>query len=241
MVAGEAVMTGRAMNKLCVLGLSVSLFLGAALAWGQDSIVMHGIVSDYAGNPVSGAEVGIYRSRNVKKPADFVSNRTGKDGVYQVALPAGAYWGVALLRKDGRKFGPLGPGDKYSGEAVEVLVEGQELEMDFAVLDLREAARKVQKKNEELVRVSGRVLDDKGRPVEMAYAMANPVNRFKEMPRYLSAWTGVDGAYVLFLPKGAFYFGAATGFPPDSAYILHQDVTLEGDLAGYDIVVPVEE
>lgn len=226
--------------KLSALLWGAGMLLGPAPVWGDGSIVLHGTVTDYAGNPVAGAEVAVYRTRNVKKPADFVSNRTAADGTYQVALPAGRYWGVALLRKAGRRFGPLELGDKHSGEAVEVVIEAQALTLDFTVLDLKDAARQVQKKNEELVRVSGHLLDEKGQPLALAYVMANPVSRFKELPRYLSAWTGADGAYVLFVPKGKFYLGAATGFPPDPAYVLPHDLTLEQEVSGYDIIVPAD-
>ncbi|MDP2106087.1 MAG: hypothetical protein Q8J76_08855, partial [Desulfobulbaceae bacterium] len=38
--------------------------------------VLSGVISDVNGQPVRSAEVSLYRSKNVKKPADFASNRT---------------------------------------------------------------------------------------------------------------------------------------------------------------------
>nr|MBF0222380.1 carboxypeptidase regulatory-like domain-containing protein [Desulfobulbaceae bacterium] len=224
---------------LCCIAF-LTLVGGVALAAGS-TFTFSGEISDVEGAVVSGAEVSFYKTSNVKRPADFVSNRTGAEGKYQVVLPEGVYWAFATLRRDGRKFGPLGLEDKHSGTPVEVEIgPDEELLMDFVVMDLREATKKIQKKNDTLVRVSGRILDQKGSPVVMAYAMADTVKRFKEIPRYLSAWTDETGQYLLFLPKGRYYLGVLTGFPPDADYSLTQELLVDDDRSGLDVILSDE-
>ena len=220
-----------------LVGLT-TLLLFALPVSAQQSFILTGKITDVDGKPVAGAEISVFRGKNSKKPADFASNRTTDNGKYKVALPAGQYWAVAVLRKSGRRFGPLELGDKYSGEAVELEIgPDQQLEHDFTILDLRDAAMQAQKKNENLVRLSGRVVDKFGKPVFLAYVMVDSAPKFKDFPKYISAWTGNDGEYLLFLPPGRHYLGAETGFPPDSAYILHSELLLEKDHEGFDLIL----
>ncbi len=198
---------------------------------------MDGRIVDALGKPVSGAEVYLYRSKNVKKPADFISIKTGSDGFYEVILPVGDFFGVAIFRKSGNKFGPLDAGDKHSGEPIEVEFAGDDIHLDFEVVDLREAARKVQKRNEELFRVSGTLLDESGAPLSMAYAAADKFKKTKNIPAYLSAWSDKSGEYALFMPKGKYYLGGEVVFPPDPSYILGKEINLESDISGIDIVL----
>lgn len=222
------------------LAIVVAFTAGGVVSAAGSSYTFSGLITDAGGQPLTGAEVSFYSSSNVKKPADFVSNRTASDGAYRAILPAGDYWAFATLRKDGRRFGPLGLEDKHSGEAVSVRVgDGEDMHLDFVVLDLRAAAKKVQKKNEALLRVSGRILDGSGAPVPLAYAMADTVQRFKEFPKYLSAWTDASGEYLLFMPKGTYYLGASAGFPPDAAYSLTQELVVDKDRSGQDMVIHV--
>jgi len=220
-----------------LIAMTVALALPTAPSWAAD-FTLHGVVSDVDGRPVAGAEVALYRSKNVKKPADFASSPTGADGAYSMTVPAGQYWAVAVLRKGEKRFGPLDLGDKHSGEAVEVVVGPEtELKRDFTIMDLREAAKQNQKKNMDLVRLSGRILDQDGKPVAMAYALADIGQHFKEMPAYVSAWSDDSGGYLLLVPKGRLYLGAATGYPPDPDQALGKEVELAKDMDGIDLVV----
>ncbi len=216
----------------------LSIFTTMPVLAGQ-VFILNGVVSEVDGQPVKGADVLAYHSKNVKKPADFSSNRTGSDGTYKLALPAGHYWLVAIYRHDGRKFGPLGLEDKHSGSAMEIDVGADEdLELDFTVMGLRDAAKNQQKRNISLVRVSGKIVDEDGDPIAMAYVMADNVKQFKEMPKYISAWTTKDGKYSLYMPKGSFYLGAAYGFPPNADYILSHELILTSDKDDADIILP---
>ena len=226
------------MNAVSILAMTLVLLFSTCPARAQE-FVLRGTISDVDGKPVAGAEVALYRGKNVKKPADFASKRTAGDGAYSVALPAGQYWALAVLRKGEKRFGPLDLGDRHSGEAVEITVGPEaDLTHDFTVLDLREAARQNQKKNSALVRLSGRILDKDGQPLALAYAMAERGERFKDLPSYISAWSDSSGAYLLFLPKGRFYVGAATAFPPAAGLKLAREVNLTADMDGVDLVLP---
>lgn len=229
------------MNRSLVF-ISVAIFL---LFWAPlqtlaaENFVFKGQIVDTANKPVVGAEVYVFNSANVKRPADFISNRTGGDGYFRVELPPGHYWTMAIMRVSGASYGPLGKDDKHSGETIEIDSAGKtEFIKDFTVMDLREAARANQKRSETVIKISGRILNNEGLPVEMAYALADPQRKFGEMPLYLSLWTGAEGRYVLFLPKGKFFIGASKDFPPKSDYSLTKEVDFTRDTAGVDLIVP---
>ena len=76
---------------------------------GERSGRLAGVVTDLAEAPVTNAEVYLYRSANTRRPADYISPRTGSDGAYRLVVPAGNYWGVARI-KEGERFGPLQAG-----------------------------------------------------------------------------------------------------------------------------------
>ena len=184
------------------------------------------------------AEVYIFDSPDVKRPADFISNRTGPEGSFRVQLPPGNYWAVAVLRRSGERFGPLAYGDKHSGEAIAFeLGAGIRRHMDFVVVNLREAARRHQKKSAELIRVTGTIRDGAGKPAPMAYAMAHPMPQFKTLPAFISPWSDAGGGYALYLEPGRYYLGAALGFPPQDGYNLKTVHQFTGDTAGVDLVL----
>lgn len=227
------------MNRvIIVVSMVLALaFSAVSLCWAAD-FTLRGVISDVEGRPVARAEVALYRGKNVKKPAEFSSSPTAADGIYSVTVPAGQYWAVAVLRKGGKRFGPLDLGDKHSGEAVEVMIDpDSELTHDFIIMDLREAAKQNQKKNMDVVRLSGRIVDQEGKPVAMAYVLADSGQQFKEMPTYLSAWSDESGGYLLLVPKGRLYLGAAMVYPPDPKQALGKEVNLEKDMDGIDLVV----
>lgn len=229
------------MNRLVLLIMTATALLYSGTAYGADFII-HGVVSDVNGQPVTGAEVSLYRSKNVKKPADFASNKTTADGAYSVTVPQGHYWAVAALRKGERRFGPLELGDKHSGDPVEVVAEAEaDLTHDFTIMDLREAAKQNQKKNADLLKLSGRIVDQNGSPAAMAYAMADKNPLFKEIPTYLSPWTDASGGYLLLLPKGKYYLGTATEYPPEPGKSLSTPIDLSTDKDGVDLKVTAQE
>ncbi len=221
----------------CLPG-AAALLLSPGVPLAAEPGVLQGQVFDIDGGAVAEAEVYIFDSPDVKRPADFISNRTGPDGSFRVQLPPGNYWGVAVLRRSGGRFGPLAYGDKHSGEPIVFeLGAGIRRHMDFVVVTLREAARRHQKKSAELIRITGTIRDGAGKPAPMAYAMAHPMPQFKTLPAYISSWGEAGGGYTLYLEPGRYYLGAALGFPPQDGYNLSSVHQFTGDTAGVDLVL----
>ena len=224
---------GRSLLVVLLLLIMSAPGLGQA----EDNFIFRGQIVDTANNPVAGAEVYVFDSNKVKRPADFISNRTVTDGFFKVELPQGHYWVMAIMRVSGGSFGPLGKDDKHSGEPIEIGSAGKaELIKDFTVMDLREAARANQKRSETVYKISGRILNAAGLPVTMAYALADSHRQLGDVPRYLSTWTESDGRYVLFLPKGKYYIGGAKDFPLKSDYIPSKEVDFTKDTEGVDLI-----
>ena len=227
-----------------ILFLAVIVFFFGQLPYlyaGQAGF-LEGRVLDISEEPVKNAEVYVFDSPDAKRPADFISNRTAEDGRYRVKLPSGNYWAVAIFRKDGGRFGPLGVSDKHSGEPVALeIAAGGSRSMDFMVVNLREAARKHQKKNDELIKVTGRIVNQNGAPVQMAYGMAHKMQQFGNLPDYISAWTDEQGGYTLYLPPGRYFLGASIGFPPKNDYYLYLDQQFIEDTEKVDLIVDKEK
>jgi len=221
----------------CLLSfiLSVTSLCGAEAG----NVELHGRIVDIMAQPVAGAEVYLYDSKQVKRPADFISPKTKTDGSYKLTVPAGVYWAVAILRRTGPSFGPLQIGDKHSGEPLVLDLKNKKIEeVDFTIMDLRDAVRHSRKRSEELFEIQGRILDAHEKPLAMAYVIADsrstPSNEF---PLYISAWTGSDGKYTLYLPAGAFYLGTSTIMPPTAEEELSRFVEVAGDMQGLDLVL----
>lgn len=209
--------------------------VGPSLA--ADGTRLTGRVLDAAGNPAAGARVFVYDTREVRRPPDFLSATTGIDGAYQIELPAGAYWAVARHKKT-EGYGPLMSGDKHSGEPVEVEIRpGGSVVLDFAIVDLQEAARLKKKSREGYFRIRGRLIDPTGAPVREAYVMASRERMFGGIPAFVSTGADEFGRFTLFLPAGKFHAGAARSFPPNDDP-LKREIVVEADRDGLDFTVP---
>jgi hypothetical protein len=109
------------------------------------------------------------------------------------------------------------PGDRHSGEPLEVDMTAGGAEADFVVADIREIGQKKRAGATDAVRLKGRVVDSLGAPVAQAFVFANRSREFNELPDYISAWTGDDGGYEVYLPPGvSYYVGASRQFPPEN-------------------------
>jgi hypothetical protein len=204
-----------------------------------ENATLTGLIRDVGGKPVEGAEVFIYSSAEVRRTADFISSPSDTEGRYTISLPAGTYWCVARWRKGGSRFGPLMPGDKHSGDPLEIDVTRSASRADFTVADLKEAAGLIKKKTrEDYVKITGRILDRDGKPAQGVYAIASTTGSISEIPDYLSPWTDEAGTYALYLPRGKYYLGFSDRFPPDSRAAFTREVLLQGDKDDLDIIVP---
>jgi len=221
-------MNGTIWQKSLVLFVLVLLNIlsptaGAAL----ETFVLTGRIVNIDAKPVSGAEVFVYDSAAIRRPADFISARTGSDGRFSLTLPRQKFWVVARVRS-GDKFGPLLPGDRHSGEPL--ILEPDEtgtLQQDFTVVDIREAVRQKQKVRSDFLSVNGRVVDQNGKPLRDAYVFAHPELVVPGIPEYISAWSDESGAYTLYLPAGRFYLGANTTFPPPQGSNASRELVVE--------------
>jgi len=206
----------------------------------DDSPVLSGMISDVDGKGVEGASVFVYTGPDIRRPADFISGRTGKDGRFRLVLPPGKYWVVARLKKT-EGYGPLMPGDKHSGEPrVLEVVPHPNIESDFTVADIKEAALMKSKTRDDFIKIKGRILDEQGVPVKAGYVIANKSEKKTDMPDYLSVWTDDEGHYMIYLPRGKYYMGAASHFPPGKGGRADRTMFFDADMLDLDIILRPE-
>jgi hypothetical protein len=198
---------------------------------------LRGRITDIDERAVEGARVFAYDDADVRRPANFISLPTDNSGGYRLVLVPGTYWLVARSKK-GEEYGPLMPGDKHSGDPVIVdLAAGMEREVHFTVVDLKDARRARTKDLDRPVRISGKIVDEKGAPVPKAYALAWKGERPADFPDYLSAWTDADGRYALYLPRGSYALGCAAAYPPGRDFSLRGEMVFDADATGIDLVL----
>ena len=203
-----------------------------------ETALLKGKVTDFEGKPVEDAVIFIYQSPNTRRQPDFVSPKSDKEGRFSISLPQGRYWAVARVKK-GEETGPVLSGGKHSGEPAEIDMAGTgDFEKDFVVADIREVARMSARTRQEVVRISGRIVDSNGSPVKMAYALANRSDSFSGIPDYLSGWTDETGHYTLYLPRGKYYVGSSTTYPPEKdSHISYKEINIEGDTSDVDVII----
>ena len=175
------------------------------------------VVLGSSGQPLAGVYVYAYRdySKNLMGVADFVSRRSSSDGAYLLDLPPGEYYVVARKRASGSNYGPIVTGDLYDHrfqeKAVRV-VPGSYAQLDFTLTELKEplffqvfteAARKTD------TGIRGRIVDERGEPVNGAFATGYVNDEMKRLPDYASTVSDDDGHYTLYLPTGGRYFVGA--------------------------------
>jgi hypothetical protein len=219
--------------------LFMNIFVNSPFGAEIESVELRGRIIDIVTQPVAGAEVYLYDSKQVKRPADFISQKTKIDGRYKLTVPVGVYWAVAIIRQTGSSFGPLQIGDKHSGDPLALDLSRKKInEMDFTVMDLRDAVRHSRKRGDDLFEIRGRILDKDEKPVAMAYVLADSRSKQSaEIPQHLSAWTDIEGKYTMYLPAGGFHIGAATLMPPSRKEELSRYIEVVEDMAGIDIIL----
>lgn len=198
-------------------------------ASGSERAVLTGRVLDTKGVPVSGAEVYVYTSDDIRRPADYISPKTTSDGTYRLVLPPGTYYLVARWRRSGG-YGPLMPGDRHSGEPLELeVLPGERIAQDFIVMDAREAVKKGKDDLQDVVHLKGCVHDRKGNPVRGIFLFATRNKRPEEIPPHVSRWVDRDGCYSLFLPPGEYRVGYSRVFPiEEGGWFIIKSVKLDG-------------
>lgn len=202
-----------------------------------ESATLKAGIRDINGKPVAGVKLFLYESTNVRKPADFISVQSDERGLTVITAPRGRYWAVARLKKDSL-YGPLMPGDKHSGEPVEIDLSDN-TETEFIVADILEIGQKKRTNTPDTIRVRGRIFDKEGNPVANAYVYAHGTKEIEYIPEYLSTWTDDKGDYMLYLPSGGtFFVGSALKFPPPPTPALLRE--LATDSSKSDIVTDIQ-
>jgi len=220
----------------------LSLLVATAGYGADDTFNLQGVVSTLSGEPVQGAEIYLYSSSNTRRPADFISPKSGMTGAYRLVLPRATYWGVARIKK-GERFGPLQPGDKHSGEPVKIEPDAEKsVTLNFTIADMQELAQRREKGRDELlIEVSGTVTShDTG--VAGAYVFAKTGRISATLPEYFSAWTDAAGGFRLKLPVGSYLLGCDKIFPPIKNNSNYTEIELiEGKLpVAINLQLPVE-
>ncbi len=201
----------------------------------EESAQLKGTIIDVEGSPVQGAMLYVYNSPDVRRTAEFIS-LSDKDGQFSIKVPAGKYWLIARVKK-GEDYGPLMPGDRHSGDPVEIeLVPAGKEEMDFVVADLKDAIRMKREAMDRPFKITGRIIDKNGDPLANVYAIANKSREITRFPDYISAWADDKGRFTLFIPEGKYYLGGAEEFPPGGRYFISQEISADADKSGIDIV-----
>lgn len=173
----------------------------------------YGQVAWQNGDPAQRAWIYAYRSAagNFRGPADYAA-RSEEDGSYLLDLPPGKWFLVARYRDQRATDGPPKNGDAWAiaAENPVSLREEQTRRVDFS---LRQVSQPMLLRGNSLssgdTGFRGRLVDDKGRPVPGALALAYRDLDFQRMPDLTSAAVAADGRFVLYLPDAGRYCLAA--------------------------------
>lgn len=174
----------------------------------------------YAGAPVAGARVFAYvdATRGLRGPGYAMSEPTGPDGRYVLALVPGTYLVVARLRPGGWRAGALEPGDRFGvlPEFPLVVREGERARADVETVELP-SQEQMGRFQGTFARLSGRIVDGRGRPLAGFRACLYGSPQLLDRPLAISELTGADGAFDLEVPdSGVLFLGAreSLGGPP---------------------------
>ena len=214
------------MKVLFLLLCLFTLLISPGTGYASGTFILQGNITTLGGEPAQDAEIYLYGTKNTRRPADFISPKTGPEGTYRMIWPTGTYWAVARIKK-GERFGPLMPGDRHSGEPVQIVTDGEpQVNRDFVVADMQELAQKREKSRGDLLTLSGRVTDPSGNGVAGAYVYARTGRITATLPDYVSSWTDLSGRYHLKLPAGHYFLGSATAFPPPEPAVPPTEIEL---------------
>ena len=99
-----------------------------------------------------------------------------------------------------------------------------------------EAMKIKRDERERPVKITGRILDEKGSPITGAYAIANRNKEITGVPDFLSAWVDHEGRFTMYVPRGSYFIGSAVSFPPGQDYSVDQESSIDADRTEVDII-----
>ncbi len=176
-------------------------------------------VSGKAYRPAEAAMVYIYRTgEDLRGPPMTRIGPLGPNADFSMDLPAGKYIFVLRSRKDGEDSGPVNEGDLKTDPLSVTVVGGQPIKIDL--LGWIKKGNQKETFGEEVdykARLTGKVTDAEGKPVEGVRIHAYDHVQMSERPKYVSARTAPDGSWELNLPEGGTYYLCARdkyGGPP---------------------------
>lgn len=169
--------------------------------------------------PLSGALVYVYQEGDdIFGPPRIVSDPTGGDGGFSLALRPGRYLAVVRKRATGDAAGPVEIGDYRSDPVPFEVRQGQPLRLDLSAY-LKASNEKAFPAAEVSgqTAIAGTVVDADGRPIEGVRIHVYDHIQMSERPKYVSARTGPDGRFTVPVKRGGTYYLAARdrfGGPP---------------------------
>lgn len=168
-----------------------------------------------AGRSLADAFVYVYTAAvsDLIGPTYAKQVQTDASGRFRIELPAGQYWLAARKRADGSRSGAPQIGDwtgVYPGNPV-TITSGDQLQLVAFPLDQVRADKHHQrmaagKFEVTETSINGQALDPQGQPLAGIYVYAYRDNRMIGKPTHISAPTGADGFFKLFLSAGGSYF-----------------------------------
>lgn len=171
--------------------------------------------------PLEKSYVYAYREGDdLHGPAFATSEATDTLGEFSLELPAGNYYLVARKRQQGGSVGPLAQGDLKSQIVGPLTIkDGMSLETDLAceVKTDETELYEVPGTTETKTAFSGVIKDVEGKPVSSVRVHVYKYIQMSERPKFVSAATGPDGKFTVYLPKGGTYYLCARdsfGGPP---------------------------
>jgi len=207
--------------KLIYSALSVLagalLFAGCVTTGASSASVssgVHGVVTA----PVEGVYIFVYeKGADPHGPPYTMSEASASDGSFNINLPDGDYTIVARKHKNGLPGSPLDEGDQKS-ETISATVKGGKLTTETLLIKPKsDDVKFFDASPKSDTSLSGKVLDSDGNPRMGFRIHVYTYAQMSERPKYVSAATGPDGKFVVYLPKGGTYYLSARdhfGGPP---------------------------
>jgi len=172
-----------------------------------------------AEEPIEGAYIFIYKDgADPHGPPYAMTEATTAAGEFEVEdLPDGEYTLVARRHMSGLAGSPLQEGDQKSQPVKIRVVDGKVEPVTLFVRNKDDKDVHFGASQETDTAISGTILDSEGNPMRGFRVHVYTYAQMSERPKYVSAKTGPDGKYVVYLPKGGTYYLAARdhfGGPP---------------------------
>jgi hypothetical protein len=209
-------LTGRHGGLLLVLAAVLLLSAGCSGSENTAPAQVNGSVAV----PLTDARVYIYsEGDDIYGPAQTVSEATGSDGSFSLALAPGRYLAVVRKRASGDTAGPVVIGDHRSEPFAFEVAPGQEKVQLALTATLKVANEKTfpARNESDGGGLAGLVTDADGKPVEGVRVHVYDHIQMSERPKYVSEKTGMDGRYFVPVKRGGTYYLAARdrfGGPP---------------------------